>query len=486
MIVEHLLEVADFGDAPSPTFPTLLQDDGARHLIVPNFTLGQVVDEEADGIPSANATGDDSNGQVDDEDGVTGLDTPLVPRSSKNITVNVQAAGGNGLLNAWLDFNRDGDWADANEQIFSNMSLPEGANNLSFAVPSSASAGTSFARFRWVSPGHPPLSFTGGAFDGEVEDYQVTIACSVVVTTTGDTVDPTDGVTSLREAILCSNNTPGKDTISFDFLTTGPVTIIPQSDLPPITDPAIVDGLSRPGSNCNSTTPFLQVELDGSQAGISANGLTVIAGDTTIRGLVINRFSRNGIELLELGGNVVECNFIGLNVSGTVDLGNVEHGVFVNNTPNNRIGGPTRVAHNVISGNGDAGISIVGVQATGNTVLGNFIGTNAAGTEAIGNADGVEIYNASNNEVGAETLVPGTGPGNVISGNLGVGVEIASGVVASAFNNRIFGNIIGLNAAGDAEIPNLRPGRADPRCAAKRCGERHTAAITKCDFCQPS
>ena len=74
---------------------------------------------------------------------------------------------------------------------------------------------------------------------------------------------------------------------------------------------------------------------------------------------------------------------------------------------------------------------------------------------------GIEIYNASNNAVGAETPVPGTGPGNVISGNSNAGVEIASGNgQTGAFNNRIFGNIIGLNASGTAAVANGSQGVA--------------------------
>ncbi len=42
----------DFGDAPDPGFPTLLANDGARHIITPGFHLGDGVDFEADGKPS--------------------------------------------------------------------------------------------------------------------------------------------------------------------------------------------------------------------------------------------------------------------------------------------------------------------------------------------------------------------------------------------------------------------------------------------------
>ncbi len=51
----------DFGDAPD-TYGTLLASSGPRHAIVPGFQLGQRIDGEPDGQPTADATGDDSNG----------------------------------------------------------------------------------------------------------------------------------------------------------------------------------------------------------------------------------------------------------------------------------------------------------------------------------------------------------------------------------------------------------------------------------------
>ena len=91
--------------------------------------------------------------------------------------------------------------------------------------------------------------------------------CSLVVSTTSDADNAGDGVNSLREAILCSNSTSGKDTITFNIHTTGPATISPQSELPPIVDPVIIDGTSQPGSDCNSTISTLRVEIERQPGG---------------------------------------------------------------------------------------------------------------------------------------------------------------------------------------------------------------------------
>ena len=158
----------DFGDAPDPTYPTLLVNDGARHIIVPGYHLGAGIDAELDGQPSADALGDDNNGN-DDEDGVV-FGPDLVPCQQVAVTIT---ASGNGLIDAWIDFNADGDWSDAGEQIFTSQAVNNGANALSFPSPCGAVIGQTVARFRFSSAGG--LAHTGLAADGEVEDYLIEI-----------------------------------------------------------------------------------------------------------------------------------------------------------------------------------------------------------------------------------------------------------------------------------------------------------------------
>jgi len=162
----------DFGDAPERPYPTTLAADGARHVIIPvipGIFLGNGVDPEPDGQPDATATGDDNDGN-DDEDGVV-FTSLLIPGQLAivNVTANAQ-----GFLDAWVDFNGDGSWADAGDQIFAVRPLVIGPNLLTFPVPPTATPNiTTFARFRFSSQGG--LSYKGLAFDGEVEDYPVGI-----------------------------------------------------------------------------------------------------------------------------------------------------------------------------------------------------------------------------------------------------------------------------------------------------------------------
>ena len=85
-------------------------------------------------------------------------------------------AGQPGYLDAWFDFNGDGDWNDAGEKIFNRKALVAGNNALTFNVPGTAVSGPTYMRFRLSSVGG--LSPTGSAADGEVEDYVVTIAAN--------------------------------------------------------------------------------------------------------------------------------------------------------------------------------------------------------------------------------------------------------------------------------------------------------------------
>lgn len=160
----------DWGDAPDPTYPTLAANNGARHTILAGMYLGAGVDAEANGQPSVGADGDDSNG-TDDEDGVV-FTSVLAPGATANVDVTASIAG---KLDAWIDFNSDGDWADAGEQIFVSQALMAGVNSLSFPVPAGIPTGRKYARFRYSTAGG--LSFDGPAPNGEVEDYRVSVFC---------------------------------------------------------------------------------------------------------------------------------------------------------------------------------------------------------------------------------------------------------------------------------------------------------------------
>lgn len=193
----------DFGDAPDPCvihtgtrpfrYPTKRFENGARHIIRNNVYLGNPytdniqIDAEPDGQPTQAADGDDIHG-ADDEQGVEFL-TPLMPGLGAKIKV---WASVDGYLNAWVDFNGDGDWDDYGEQIFASEKLSMGENYLKFKVPpyphAVAKNTRTYARFRFSSV-NAELKYAGPARDGEVEDYTVKIEEPPVTADLGDAPD---------------------------------------------------------------------------------------------------------------------------------------------------------------------------------------------------------------------------------------------------------------------------------------------------------
>lgn len=174
-------------------------------------------------------------------------------------------------------------------------------------------------------------------------------------------------------------------------------------------------------------------------------------GDGTVGGR--NIISGNQSYGVGFGGggsthdNYILGNYIGTNVTGNAALGNGSDGVYFdgNYHYNNWIGNDVVGGGNTISGNGGNGI--YAYYSNGNRILGNMIGTNAAGNADLGNsAHGIYFEgDVSNNWIGN-----GTAAGrNVISGNDGIGIYISY-----SNEDSIFGNYIGLNAAGTDTIPN--------------------------------
>ncbi len=252
------------------------------------------------------------------------------------------------------------------------------------------------------------------------------------------------GLGSLRQAILDANLSAGPDRIEFNIPGVGVQTITLNSTLPLVTDPVDIDGYTQPGASPNTLAvgndAKLLVELVGSQAG---SALVLNAGNSAVRGLIVNRFSGNAFTLQNAGGNTIQGNWMGVDATGDTLLLNGRD-IFIQNSPNNQIGGTSPADRNVLQGSGANG-SLTIFTGGGATIQGNYIGTNAQGTAGLGFGS-IDIGTSGN-------LVGGTAPGagNVISGsrnlNIGIGVGIAS-------NNRVQGNTFGLNASGTATLAN--------------------------------
>jgi hypothetical protein len=112
-------------------------------------------------------------------------------------------------------------------------------------------------------------------------------------------------------------------------------------------------------------------------------------------------------------GNIIQGNYIGLDITGTRAIPNGSDGVYLDNAPGNTIGGTATGAGNVISGNPSSGLQLFGDGTTGNVVQGNLLGTNASGTGTIANAYGLFINTPGANAIGGVAA----GEANSIRGN---------------------------------------------------------------------
>jgi hypothetical protein len=334
----------------------------------------------------------------------------------------------------------------------------------------------------------------------------------------GDDLNPTPD--SLRWAIIQANHTPNgtlPDLIAFHIPGVGPHTIRPSAVYPDITDPVIIDGYTQfedvngngvrdpeePGASRNTL-------LDGDNAGLlieldcslvprpttlpwERGVLRITAGSSTVTGLVINRLTGGGIAPIQLdvgGGNHIQGNFIGTDVTGTSiplapgqtgpDLSALaadsQYGIHIGNSRGNWIGvksgqgdTPDPGERNIISGL-NFGVAAGGSwpgwmtfdQGADLVVAGNFIGTDRTGTQPLGNFTGVAIG------IGTTRVRVGTdGDGryddlerNVISGNR-YGVVFGGSSSPSApwpADAVVAGNSIGTDWYGNSDLGNVGGG----------------------------
>lgn len=253
---------ADVTDAP-------VSYGNATHTIA-GIRLGASVDADSGLLNNANATGDDVN-NTDDEDGVTL--TPLLPTGETTI-VPVSIQNASGFLNVWFDWNADGDFADAGEQMITNQAVAAGTVNLNIAVPVTAIIGPTFARFR-VCTNNTALDNCstprGTVQSGEVEDYQFTVSRKLFLrkTTIGgvggafgfaltNTAQTTGTVTTsaVNTPTVVDGNTASTATLAYTIVAPTTAVTINENSLP--------SGWSFVGASCENASGTPVGSLSGS------------------------------------------------------------------------------------------------------------------------------------------------------------------------------------------------------------------------------
>lgn len=211
---------------------------------------------------------------------------------------------------------------------------------------------------------------------------------------------------------------------------------------------------------------YIGTDITGlNRLGNKANGILITCAPKNLIGGTVSG-SRNiisgnancGIYIYNNGttgnstNNLIQGNFIGVNVNGTAQLSNTIDGIHIYGVRANVIGGTAPGARNIISGNGARGIVIETNGASANVIQGNFIGTDVTGASAVPNlTNGVMIVSAPGNLVGGTTAAAR----NIISGNTRIGVAV---LYAGSSNTWVCGNYIGLDASGAKSLPNTWTG----------------------------
>ncbi len=161
----------------------------------------------------------------------------------------------------------------------------------------------------------------------------------------------------------------------------------------------------------------------------------LVGGATPEERNIISGNSNVGVSIAnsDTMSNTVSGNHIGTDVTGTVAIGNAQIGVHINDGAQyNVIGGAGPEEGNLISGNGESGVTIGHSATMWNVVTNNHIGTDSGGTMALGNVgDGVDV----NTGAGLNTI----GPGNIIAHNGESGVRVHG---ADTLGNTITANSI--------------------------------------------
>ena len=397
----NFIAALDWGDLPDPRedlaqdcprgepincYRTLAGVQGAAHMIsATGVRLGQRIDAEGDGQPNADATGDDDNissqGAEDDEDGLISFSIDGTGKISMTLDVS-----GDGFLDAWADMNDDGVMNDGVlggspiESFFVAKPIVNGINILE--TPEGVVepyADIKYIRLRVSSTGG--LRAAGVALDGEVEDYRVYVQEPQSVNSDADTGDATpgdgicadaDGNCSLRAAIEEANASGRPFRIDFAVAGKRAVVLTPTSPFPTFQVPIIVNGGG-------------ELEIDGSQAGTDANGLTIAAGGSEVSGVAIHSFSGDGIHIASGEGSTVWQSVI---------HGNEGNGVTVS------AGNRNAIRHSAIYDNGGLGIDL------GNDgVTDNDLDDSDSGVNGLINYPELSLVTAENGRIEGSVLV---------------------------------------------------------------------------------
>jgi hypothetical protein len=265
------------------------------------------------------------------------------------------------------------------------------------------------------------------------------------------------GRCTLRAAIQEANAISGPNLIAFALRGNEPFRIETTRRLPVMEDTTgrtIVNGYTQPTAQPNTAKRASNARILVEVVGVGANGhdgFAIRSGGNVLRGLSVYAF-RRPVWIYRTGenapGNRIVGSFIGTDPTGQYREPNrvdFAHGIHIEQgSPKTKIGGKSRAARNVISGNGFHGIGMWHRNTDGAVIRNNIIGLSPFGDRRLMNQQhGIDMnFGVSDTRVGGKKA----SQRNVISGNSFNGLEVSHR--ASTRNNRVVGNFIGTRLSG--------------------------------------
>lgn len=263
-----ILTPYDYSDAPL----TGTSYGAANHRTIAGLRMGSAFTTESTAFDSATAS-------ADSDDAVT------LPNLFRGVATSINVpVTGPGKLSAWIDYNDDGDFGDAGEQIASSVSdggsgdadgAVNGTIQLALTPPVGAATTPTIARFRYSS--NSGASSSGLAGYGEVEDYLLTVIYPSLSVSKSSTVlsDPSNGGTNPKAI-------PGA-TVRYCVLVTNTgnasASSVALSDSLP-GNVSYVAGSIRSGTDCSAAATVEDDNATGADEsdpfGASASGGTVL------------------------------------------------------------------------------------------------------------------------------------------------------------------------------------------------------------------
>jgi parallel beta-helix repeat protein len=187
-------------------------------------------------------------------------------------------------------------------------------------------------------------------------------------------------------------------------------------------------------------------------AGNGSDGILISQSFANIIGNTIDGSKgQAGLMIADSSGSLIQGNLVGNDTGGS---GNANLGICLNGTSNATIGGTTRSAVNIVSGNGANGIHITNdslnpeFASANNLVEGNWLGLDASAEGGQGNqGDGIQIVSSTGTTVGGTVA----GSANIIGSNTENGINVFGSPTTGTV---IEGNIFGLAGNGKDPAPN--------------------------------